>query len=260
MSLLDGKTIVVTGASSGIGRAMALGFAGHGAYVVNADVRRDPREGGRPTDELITDDGGHGEYVTADISRWDDVDRSIRVALEHNGRLDVLVNNAIAYADHNKSILHTTEHDWDAMMSVGLRGMFLCCKRGIQQMLAQDPVHEIRGRIINMASQAGFLGSPGAFTYDTLKGGVVNMTRQLAVEFAPAGVVVNAIAPGKILTTPLDAPDPPEVIEYATLRTPFPRLGEPRDVAALAAFLASDHCTYMTGTTIPIDGGWLAAF
>ena len=176
------------------------------------------------------------------------------------GRLDVLVNNAIYYGGHNKSILKTTEADWDAMMDVGLRGMFLCSKRAIQQMGAQESIGETRGRIINMASQAGFLGSPGSFTSNTLKGGVINMTRQLAVEFAPRGIVVNAIAPGKILTTPLDEPERPGVLEHARIRTPYPRLGQPDDVARLAVFLACDDCTFMAGAIVPVDGGWLAAF
>lgn len=260
MDRLVGKTIIVTGASSGIGRAMALAFSAEGAYVVNADIQRQPREGGEPTDQLMPARGGQGEYLATDVSRWEDIDRLIGTAASRVGRLDVLVNNAIYYGDHNKSILETSESDWDAMMDVGLRGMFLCSKRALQQMVRQEPVHETRGRIINMASQVAFLGSPGSFTSNTLKGGVINMTRQLAVEFAPQGIVVNSIAPGKILTTPLDEPDPPEVLEYATLRTPFPRLGQPGDIAHLGVFLASDECTYMTGAIVPVDGGWLAAF
>jgi NAD(P)-dependent dehydrogenase (short-subunit alcohol dehydrogenase family) len=260
VSDLRGKTIVVTGGSSGIGRAMALAFASHGADVVIGDIRREPREGGEPTATLIESAGGSVLHVDADVSRWEDVDRLARSGLERFGRLDVLVNNAILTGPHHNGILDTSEGDWDAMMAVGLRGVFLCCKRFIAAMVDQEPVAETRGRVINMASQAGFLGSPGSFTYDTLKGGVINMTRQLAVEYAPAGVVVNAIAPGKILTMPLDEPDSPETLEHARLRTPFPRLGQPEDVARLAVFLASDDCTYMTGAIVPLDGGWLAAF
>jgi glucose 1-dehydrogenase len=260
VSDLGGKTIVVTGASSGIGRAMALAFATKGANVVIADIRREPREGGEPTESLIAAGGGTALHVHTDVSNWEDVERLARTTVERFGRVDTLVNNAILTGPHHKGILDTTEADWDAMMDVGLRGVFLCSKRFIAEMLGQDAAAEVRGRVINMASQAGFLGGPGSFTYDTIKGGVVNMTRQLAVEYAPQGLVVNAIAPGKILTTPIDEPDTPETLEYARLRTPFPRLGEPEDVTGLACFLASDDCTYMTGAIVPVDGGWLAAF
>jgi glucose 1-dehydrogenase len=260
VGLLSDKTVVITGASSGIGRAIAMACAGHGAAVVNADVRRDPREGGPPTDEVITSLGLACRFVQTDVASRADVDRLFDVTLQEFGRIDGLVNNAIHYGDHNKSILATTETDWDAMVNVGLRGMFLCSKRALQCMLEQEPAGEVRGRLINMASQVGFLGAPGSFTSCVLKGGVVNLTRQLAVEFGDDRIVVNAIAPGKILTAPLDAPDPPEVIEYAKLRTPYARLGEPEDVARLAVFLLSDDCTFTTGAIVPVDGGWLAAF
>jgi NAD(P)-dependent dehydrogenase (short-subunit alcohol dehydrogenase family) len=254
--LLAGRTIIVTGASSGIGRAMALAFAAHGAFVVNGDVRADPREGGTPTEELIRAAGGESRYVETDISRAGDVDRLVEVAVGERGRLDVLVNNAMLYGTHNGPVLATGEGDWDAMMDVGLRGVFLCCRRALRQMLGQEPRGELRGRIVNMASQVAFLGSPGSFTSNAIKGAVVGMTRQLAVEFAPRGVAVNAIAPGRI---PTDESDPPEVAEHARLRAPIPRVGLPEDVARLAVFMASDACTFMAGATVPVDGGWLAA-
>jgi NAD(P)-dependent dehydrogenase (short-subunit alcohol dehydrogenase family) len=257
---LNGKTIVITGASSGIGRAIAIACAAEGAAVVNGDVRPDPREGGAATDELIVSRGQSARYVQTDVSRQAEVDRLFDFTLDEFGRVDGLVNNAIYYGEHNKSILATTEADWDAMVDVGLRGVFLCSKRALECMLEQEPAGEVRGRVINMASQVGFLGAPGSFTSCVIKGGVVNLTRQLAVEFGGERIAVNAIAPGKILTTPLDAPDPPEVIEYAKLRTPYARLGEPEDVAGMAAFLLSDECTFTTGAIIPVDGGWLAAF
>jgi glucose 1-dehydrogenase len=248
---------VVTGASSGIGRAMALAFAGHGAFVLNGDVRPDPREGGTPTEELIRAAGGQSAYVEADVSDVRDVDRLIDAAVRRGGRLDVLVNNAMFYGSHNKPVVDTTEADWDAMMAVGLRGVFLCCRSALRQMVGQEPVGELRGRILNIASQVAFLGSPGSFTSNTIKGAIVGMTRQLAVEFAPRGVAVNALAPGRI---PTDASDPPEVAEHARRRAPIPRAGLPEDVARLAVFMASDASTYMAGATVPVDGGWLAAF
>jgi NAD(P)-dependent dehydrogenase (short-subunit alcohol dehydrogenase family) len=143
-------------------------------------------------------------------------------------------------------------------MAVGIRGVFLGCKRAVQQMLSQELVGEVRGRIINLSSQHGMVGAPGHVAYCAAKGGVVNLTRQLAVDFAPRGIIVNAVAPGKILTTPLDEPDTPEVLEYSRTRTPFSRLGRPEDVASAAVFLASDDCSYVSGTNVLVDGGWMA--
>jgi len=237
---------------------MALHFADEGADVVVGDIRREPREGTRPTIDLIVERGVSGAFVEADVSRADDIDRLVRTAVERNGRLDVMVNNAVVAGPHSKGLLETEEEDWDAIMAVGLRGVFLCCKRAVQQMLTQEPIAEARGRIINLSSQHGMVGAPGHVAYCAAKGGVVNLTRQLAVDFGPRGVVVNAIAPGKILTRPLDEPDSPEVLEYSRARTPFSRLGRPDDVASLAVFLASDECTYMSGANVLVDGGWMA--
>jgi len=255
---VQGKTIAITGASSGLGRAMALRFAAEGAHVVCADVRTDPREGGAATVDVIAKAGGSAEYVHADASRWDDVDRLVTTAAAQTGRLDVMVNNAIVAGPHSKGLLETEEDDWDAIMAVGLRGVFLCCKRAVQQMLTQEPVAEARGRIINISSQHGMVGAPGHVAYCTAKGGVVNLTRQVAVDFARRGIIVNAIAPGKILTRPADEPDSPEVLAYSHSRTPFSRLGRPDDVAAAALYLASDECTYVSGTNLLVDGGWMA--
>jgi glucose 1-dehydrogenase len=255
---VEGKTIAITGASSGLGRAMALRFAAEGAHVVCADVRADPREGGEPTVDAIAGSGGSAEYVQADASRWDDIDRLVTTAAARSGRLDVMVNNAIVAGPHSKGLLETEEDDWDAIMAVGLRGVFLCCKRAVQQMLTQEPVAEVRGRIINLSSQHGMIGAPGHVAYCTAKGGVVNLTRQVAVDFARRGIMVNAIAPGKILTRPADEPDTPEVLAYSHSRTPFSRLGRPDDVASAALYLASDECSYVSGTNLLVDGGWMA--
>jgi NAD(P)-dependent dehydrogenase (short-subunit alcohol dehydrogenase family) len=255
---VEGKTIAVTGASSGLGRAMSVRFAAEGAHVVCADVRADPREGGAPTVDVIAEAGGSAEYVEADASRWDDIDRLVSTAVRRSGRLDVMVNNAIVAGPHSKGLLETEEDDWDAIMAVGLRGVFLCCKRAVQQMLTQEPVAEARGRIINLSSQHGMIGAPGHVAYCTAKGGVVNLTRQVAVDFARRGVIVNAIAPGKILTRPADEPDTPEVLAYSHSRTPFSRLGRPDDVASAALYLASDECSYVSGTNLLVDGGWMA--
>jgi glucose 1-dehydrogenase len=256
---VEGKTIVVTGGGSGLGRAMALAFGREGADVIVADVRRDPRSGGSPTDELIREAGGRSAYLEADASRWEHIDRAVSLAVERGGRLDVIVNSASKLGSHSKGLLETSEEDWDAMMDVNFRGVFLCCKRAIQQMVDQEPRAEIRGRVINMASQMGFVGTPGHVAYCALKGGIVNMTRQIAVDFAKRGVLVNAIVPGKVPTNPLELEETEaEPIEYSMNRTPFPRLGRPEDVAGMALYLASDECNFVSGASLPVDGGWLA--
>ena len=221
-------------------------------------MRTDPREGGAPTVDLIAERGDSGEFVQTDASRWDDIDRLVQSAVSRSGRLDVMVNNAIVAGAHSKGLLETDEDDWDAIMAVGLRGVFLCCKRAVQQMLTQEPVGEARGRIVNISSQHGMVGAPGHVAYCAAKGGVVNLTRQIAVDFGPRGIIVNAVAPGKILTRPVDEPDTPEMLAYSHARTPFSRLGRPDDVAAAAVYLASDECTYVSGTNLLVDGGWMA--
>jgi NAD(P)-dependent dehydrogenase (short-subunit alcohol dehydrogenase family) len=207
---------------------------------------------------MILEQGGTGEFVQADISQWSDIDRLVSTAVQASGRLDAIVNNAIVAGAYSRGLLETEEGDWDVIMAVGLRGVFLCCKRAVQQMLGQEPVAEARGRIINLSSQHGMVGTPGHVAYCAAKGGVINLTRQIAVDFGPRGIMVNAIAPGKILTTPLDEPDTPEILEYSHARTPFWRLGRPADVAAAAVFLASDDCSYVSGVNLLVDGGWMA--
>jgi glucose 1-dehydrogenase len=255
---LQDKSIVITGAASGLGRAMALTFAAEGADVVVGDVRPDPREGGEPTIDLIHRAGGNGTFVETDASKWDDIDRLVTAAVERRGRLDVMVNNAIVAGRHSKGLLETELEDWDAIMDVGLRGVFLCCKRAVQQMLGQQPVAEARGRIINISSQHGMLACPGDFPYSVSKGGIVQMTRQIAVDHADDLIICNAVAPGKIITGKPGVANDPDALDYSRRRTPLPRLGAPRDVAGAALFLASDMASYVTGINLMVDGGWMA--
>jgi glucose 1-dehydrogenase len=249
---LAGRVAVVTGSASGIGRAIAIRFAEEDATVIVADVRHEPREGGTPTHELIGTD-----FVQADVSRWDDVDRLVGDTLGRHGRLDVMVCNAGIAGSHSKGLLETTEEDWDAIMAVNLRGVFLCCKRAIGVMVEQEPIGEARGRVIIISSQHGMIGPPGHLAYAVSKGGLVNMTHQLAVDYARRGVLVNAVAPGKILTGSPEQQNP-EAIAYSQSRTPFPRLGRPSDVAGAALFLASDDSGYVSGVNLLVDGGWMA--
>lgn len=251
---LEGRTAVVTGAASGLGRAIALRFADEGARVVVGDVRREPREGGESTETLL---GERGVFLESDASRADDVDRLVSTAVERYGRLDVMVCNAGIAGRHSKSLLETTEEDWDAIMAVNLRGVFLGCKRAVGEMLAQEPIGEVRGRVVVISSQHGMIGPPGHVAYAASKGGVVNLVHQLAVDYGRQGVLVNAVAPGKILTGNPEGARP-ELLEYSRSRTPFHRLGRPDDVAGAALFLASDDAGYVSGINLLVDGGWMA--
>jgi glucose 1-dehydrogenase len=256
-SRLRGRVAIVTGSASGIGRAIAIRLADEGASVVVSDVRADPREGGEPTEQLIAQRGGTCIRLDADASCWDEIDRLVTDAVEHFGRLDVMVNNAAIAGPASKPLLETTQADWDEIMNVNLRGVFLCCKRAIAEMIEQEPIGEVRGRVINISSQHGMVGSPGHVAYSASKGGVVNLTRQLAVDYARRSILVNAVAPGKIMTGSPEQADP-ERTAYAEARTPFPRLGRPDDVAGAVVFLASDDSLYISGTNLLVDGGWMA--
>ncbi len=251
---LAGRVAVVTGGASGLGRAIALRFADEGALVVVGDVRDDPREGGASTAELL---GDRGVLLHADASQWDDLDRLVRTAVERSGRLDIMVCNAGIAGRHSKSLLETTEDDWDAIMAVNLRGVFLGCKRAVSEMLGQEPIGEVRGRVVIISSQHGMIGPPGHVAYAASKGGVVNLTRQIAVDYGKHGILVNAVAPGKILTGSPEQQNP-ETLAYSQARTPFHRLGRPDDVAGAALFLASEDSGYVSGTNLLVDGGWMA--
>lgn len=225
--------------------------------MVIGDVRRDPREGGSATDQAIVDAGGRATFVETNVTQWADVDQLVGTTVSTFGRLDVMVNNAGIWGRFSKPLLETTEEDWDTIMAVNLRGVFLCCKRAIGEMIEQEPIGEVRGRVINVSSQHGMVGQPGHAAYGASKGGVVNFTHQLAVDYGPRGVIVNAVAPGKILTG-LAEQVHPDAIAYSKSRTPFSRLGNADDVAGAALFLASDDATYVSGINLLVDGGWMA--
>jgi NAD(P)-dependent dehydrogenase (short-subunit alcohol dehydrogenase family) len=250
---------IVTGSSSGIGRSVARRLAADGFAVVLADIRRDPLTGGEPTDLLIRHSGGQCEFVLADVSSATACDSLVRLAAERYGRLDVLVNNAVLAGAHSKPLIETLDADWDVMMAVNLRGPFLLCRAAVRLMLAQERRGEVRGRIVNITSQHGMVGVPGHFAYAVGKGGLVQMTRQIAVEHGRDGIICNAVAPGKIRTgAPGDLTADPASAAYVWSRTPFARLGEPEDVAAAVSFLASDQASYISGINLLVDGGWMA--
>jgi glucose 1-dehydrogenase len=249
----------VTGSSSGIGRAIALRLAGDGFWVLLADVRRDPLTGGEPTDELIAASGGDCEFIQADVARPADCEQLVARSVARTSGLDVLVNNAVLAGTHSKPLLETGDDDFDAIISVNLRGPFMLCRSAVRQMLTQPLRGDARGRIVNITSQHGMVGAPGHSAYAVSKGGLVQLTRQIAVEHGRDGIICNAVAPGKIVTGAVgDLSQDPDGAAYVRSRTPFGRLGEPQDVAAAVAFLASDAASYISGVNLMVDGGWMA--
>jgi glucose 1-dehydrogenase len=255
-SLLAGKVAVVTGASSGIGRAIAISFALEGASVVIADLTEQAVEGGETTCEIIARAGGKARYHRADVGRWEDIDLMIGSTVSRCGRLDVMVNNAATYS--GTALLETEGAQWEQVMRVNLTGMFNGCKRAIQQMITQEPHQEVRGRVINLGSQQGIVTCPGDLPYGVSKAGAIYITRQIAVDYAKDLIVCNCISPGKIVTGAPGLAKDPARLENARRRTPWPRFGRPEDVANAAVFLASDRATFITGSNLIIDGGWLA--
>ncbi len=255
-SLLAGKVAVVTGASSGIGRAIAISFANEGAAVVVADITEQPLEGGESTLEIIGRAGGAATFQRTDVGRWEELDLLIGNTVARHGRLDVMVNNAAIYT--GTALLETEGEQWERVMRVNLTGMFNGCKRAIQQMITQEPCHEVRGRVINLGSQQGIVTCPGDTPYGVSKAGAIYLTKQIAVDYAKELIVCNCISPGKIVTGAPGLAQDPARLENARRRTPWPRFGRPEDVANAAVFLASDRASFITGSNLIIDGGWLA--
>lgn len=249
---LTDTVAVVTGAAGGIGRQIALEFAEAGADVVVADVRREPRVDEPPTHEVIREAGGSAEYVRTDVSDAEDARSLVDQAVETFGDLDVLVNNAgLPRAGRLDEI---DEADWQAVIDVNLTGVFQCSRFAIP-VIREGP----GGRIVNMASTLGLVGKPGGVAYCASKGGIVNLTRQLAIEYAPDGVTVNAICPGVIDAGMAgERLEDDDYREKVSAQTPLSYLGTAADVAQAARYLASDAGRFVTGHALVVDGGWTA--
>jgi NAD(P)-dependent dehydrogenase (short-subunit alcohol dehydrogenase family) len=253
---LENKVAIVTGAASGIGRAIARRFAEESAIVIIADTAKSPREGGEPTEALITTAGGRAEAIETDVANWSAVDQLVSEVVKRHGRLDIMVNNAAIST--GKMLLEEDEDGWDRVMAANLKGVFFGCKRAVQQMLTQEVVGDARGRLVNISSQHGMISAPKDIAYGVSKAGCAYITKQIAADYAEQFIVCNAVAPGKILTGKPGMAQLPETLAYARGRTPMPRLGQPLDVARAALFLASEEASYMTGVNLMVDGGWMA--
>lgn len=256
-SSMAGQVCIVTGAASGIGRAIARHLASHGAYVVIADVTTAVIEGGEPTADLIRAAGHHALFVQTDVADSAQVQALVETTVARFGRLDVLVNNACIR--HARPLLELDEADWQRVLDVNLGGVYRCCRAAVRQMVGQAIVGETRGRIVNLSSQHGMIAAPQDLAYGVSKAAVDYLTRQVASDYAEQRIVCNAVAPGKIQTGAGGRALDPAVMERATRRTPWPRLGHPDDVARAVLFLASAEASFITGTTLMVDGGWMAA-
>jgi NAD(P)-dependent dehydrogenase (short-subunit alcohol dehydrogenase family) len=256
---LQDRVTIITGAAQGIGAACARAFAAEGAQVVASDVNE---VGGTALVKDIAAAGGTALFCRADVSARDDVERLVRFAVDHFGRLDVFVSNAGIV--HAADFVALAEEDFDRVLRVNLKGPFLCGQAAARQMLAQSPRTlpggaATRGVIINMSSVNAVLAIANQVPYTVSKGGLNQLTKVMALGLAPQGIRVMGIGPGSIAT---------EMLKTAVLtneaarsrilsRTPLGRLGEPDEVARIAVFLASDDASYLTGTTVYPDGGRL---
>lgn len=242
---LENKVAVITGGSRGIGRAIALEFAGRGAaVVVNYNSSPDAAE---DVVKKITEAGGKAAAFKADVSDFKQAEALIKFAIETFGDLSILVNNAGITRD--QLIMMMPEADWDTVINTNLKSTFNCSKAAVKHMMRKRT-----GRIINMASVAGQMGNPGQTNYSASKGGQIAFTKALAREVAARNITVNAIAPGFVDTEILDAMTP-EMLEAALKLVPLGRKGKPEEIAFTASFLAADGAAYITGQVIGVDGG-----
>lgn len=252
MKMLTGKVALVTGGSSAIGRAIAFRFADEGARVVVADVREDPREGGKPTHEVICDRGGEAVFVETDVTEAADLRKAVEVA-ESFGGVDILVNNAGLL--RSGRLVDMTEADYDAVMDVNVKGVFFASQAAAQSMTAARRP----GVIINLSSMGGLQGMAGISAYCAAKGAVRLLTYSLAKELGSRGIRVCALHPGVIDTsmTRIDVPVVNDSDGSVDPTVALGRVGTPEDIAGAAVFLASDAARFITGSSLTIDGGEL---
>jgi NAD(P)-dependent dehydrogenase (short-subunit alcohol dehydrogenase family) len=251
---LNGKVALITGAASGMGKIAGSLFAKEGARIILADVAD---EVGRAAADEVTASGGEAVYVHADVSKAEDAQTMVRAAMDHFGSLTILYNNAGIFPADDGSVTETTEDTWDRVMDINLKGVFLGCKYGIPAMIESGG-----GSVINVASFVALMGAAAPqIAYTASKGGVLAMTREIAVEFARKGIRANSLCPGPI-ETPLLAEllADPARRERRLVHIPIGRFGRAEEIVNAALFLASDESSYLTGATFVVDGGITAAY
>ncbi len=249
---LENKVAIITGAGSGQGKASALLFADEGAAVVIAEWNE---ANGAAVEKEIKDKGQEALFIKTDVSSEDDIINVIKKTQEAYGKIDIVFNNAgIGYSSRDKynmgSLLGTSVKEWNDVLGINLNGCFLMCKNVIPVMLEQG-----FGSIVNNSSMNGIKAVHGADAYTAAKGGIVALTRILAVDYGPT-IRVNCICPGGIDTPMIEAAKDAEGQTQSSRVCPMRRLGRPEEIAYAALFLASDEASYITGVILPVDGGW----
>ncbi len=244
MECLDGRNALITGASRGIGRAIAGRLAEAGANVAGLDIDVDPMQ---ETRELVEDEGSDFMAIEADVTELDQMKEAVQRVVDEFGSLDVLVNNAGITRDN--LLIRMTPEDWESVISINLTGVFNGVKAASRQMMRQR-----NGSIINISSVVGLIGNPGQVNYSASKAGVLGVTKSTAREVGKRGVRVNAVAPGYIQTRMTEELTD-EAREALQEQIPLESLGQPEDVADAVLFLASESSQYITGQVISVDGG-----
>lgn len=248
---LSGQVAIVTGGALGIGGATARRLAADGGKVLIADINE---EAARENASGIREAGGEAEVVLADVGDHADIVKTIDSAVEHWGRVDILVNNAYSLTSaQDTSILETTEEAWDSGLAVMAKALFLASKYAVPHMEKNGG-----GNIINISSVHGLLQSPGFLVYEASKSAVIGMTRQMAVDLGPRGIRVNAICPGHIVTENIQArmwEDNPSGYAFFEEQYPLRRCGKPEEIASAIAFLCSAQASFITGHALVVDGG-----
>lgn len=250
MDRLEGKIAIVTGAANGIGKAIAELFAAEGAWVLVTDIEDDA---GRETVQSIHSAGGHAEYLHADVSNQQHVRNAVATAAKQNGRIDILCNNAAYLSPDFHAALESTDDEWHKCIDVALMGTHNFTKATLPYMIAQH-----QGSIVNVVSIQAMEGMMTSVAYTATKAALLGYGMSVSYDYGPHNIRINSLCPGPIQTRIAEGPNDPHY-QWQCDQTTLGRVGYAREVAWAAVFLASDEASYITGVTLPVDGGWTSS-